>query len=89
MGTAKSASAADADTRVIAPLVGDYYDWLIGKGGRSVEEILETVKLTQAQRRLLLERCDDVLVCRGVAAHSRTKAVLKSRTASGGSAAGC
>lgn len=68
---AGSAPENEDDVDVIAPLVGEYYDWLAGKGGRSGQEILEQVKLSPNQRRLFLDRCDDVLVIYGITAPIR------------------
>ena len=49
----------NADEKVVAPLVVDYYRWLSGNGGRSSDELL-SFPLTLPQRRLLLKGMDDV-----------------------------
>lgn len=47
------------DETLIAGYVIDYYNWLTDNGGRNSDELLG-LSLTPAQRRLLLERMDDV-----------------------------
>lgn len=60
----------DQDLDVIAPLAVEYYRWLSGHGGRAPQELLRE-RLTRTQRRLLLDRLDDVLVVWGITAPLR------------------
>ena len=52
---------SEHDEEIVAEFVVDYYRWLSGNGGRSSDELL-ALPLPAAQRRLLLERMDDVNV---------------------------
>ena len=49
------------DLNVVAPLVVEYYKWLSDNGGTDPQTLLSH-PLTATQRRLLLDRMDDVNV---------------------------
>ncbi len=76
------------DLEVIAPLVVEYYNWLSNNGGRDPQIILEQ-PLTKVQRKLLLERMDDVNVVWSITSPLRRNAHLRQarrRTAAGANA---
>jgi hypothetical protein len=52
---------ATQDEDVVTEFVIEYYRWLSGNGGLSSDDLL-SLPLPAAQRRLLLERMDDVNV---------------------------
>ena len=51
----------DSDLAVIAPLVVEHYKWISDNGGTDPETLLAS-PLSTSQRRLLLERMNDVNV---------------------------
>jgi hypothetical protein len=61
---------ANRDLDRVAPLVLDFYLWLADQGGAPPDELLQA-DLTPAQRRMLLDYCDDVLVVWGETATLR------------------
>jgi hypothetical protein len=56
----------EAERDLTAQLIGEYYDWTIGKGGTSSEVILSRTDLSQGQRKFILERMDDINVIGGI-----------------------
>lgn len=60
----------DSDLNVVAPLLVQYYQWLSGNGGTD-PAVLLSQRLTASQRRLLLDRMDDVNVVWGFTAPLR------------------
>lgn len=58
------------DLEVVAPLVVEYYEWMVGRGNVGPEELLSW-PLTRPQRKMLLERMDDINVLWGLTAPLR------------------
>jgi hypothetical protein len=52
---------ANQDEILVADLIVEYYNWLTDNGGTSSDELLSRT-LTPPQRRMLLERMEDVNV---------------------------
>jgi len=70
----------DADTATIAPLFSLYWDWLMGHGGASPEDILKT-PLSPTQRKQLLELMEDCSVLYSMTAPLRREAHVRQRRA--------
>ena len=57
----KGKAMSKSDLEVVAPLVVEYYKWLIGRGGTD-PKVLLSKRLTASQREMLLDRLDDTNV---------------------------
>ena len=49
----------------VAEAVVEYYSWFIGEGGREPDELMAALP-SDAERRIFLERCDDLVTVMGL-----------------------